>query len=264
MIKLIECNETKDFFASFLGVLSDEDKKKFEGYVWISVMNKHNTTKSPKVILMNVDQAYKECIVRVANSLDGVEIIHLDFSQYHANITSHKNISISLWFPYQWSPQIESLIKLIESTPRNNTVIHVGMKNKRRQHMFDMIENAGIEMIKLNATWGYSRDTKIASTKLLVNIHAYDIGRHNFEHFRCDPWILAGFPVISEESNIQDSLDIKDLVTFVKWRDMPNKINEILANYDTFIEEHKKKYDKIISSIVSGRKEKLQEICDLL
>ena len=70
----------------------------------------------------------------------------------------------------------------------------------------------------------------MASAKILLNLH-FNEDYHIFEHLRCDRWVLAGMIVMTEPSQSDSLLDLKDLLVIESYTKIPNLITTILRNY---------------------------------
>lgn len=257
---------TSEYITAFLDNVTEDEKKKLYNFGWICEQNLFNQTRLNDncIIIMNTEHAYNHNVTCVADRFKGESIIHLDFTTSHLRLKEHPKIKESLLLPFMPGPYVDLVIaKTSDLSIRKNIVTFPCHRSPYRIKTIKELQDAGVDVHVLTGCWGNSKVEKISASKALINIHVYG-EVYKFEHIRCDPWILAGFPVISQTSSNQEELDIKDLVVFVDMKDMAEKIKYILDNYDTFLEEHKKKYDKLIGGIVEGRKAKLRLIQDVL
>jgi len=78
-----------------------------------------------------------------------------------------------------------------------------GTMNPRRQQIIDKIKGAGMS-VNTVTLWGDDRDKELAKCRVLLNIHYADDYRI-FESARCEPWLSAGFTIISENSLDNDA-----------------------------------------------------------
>ena len=108
--------------------------------------------------------------------------------------------------------------------------------------------NACICIYFKRAGWGEARDKEIASCKLLLNIH-HNNDYNIFDSIRCDRWIFAGMPVISETSEHCEYLDIykNNLVIFFPYNKLVDGVINFPKNIKTFdyTEYINKIHDKI-------------------
>ena len=98
-----------------------------------------------------------------------------------------------------------------------------GSMSQRRRFIVDSLRNAGFTVLHSSA-WGDVRDTELSQCQILINIH-FDTNYKVFESARCEPWLSAGVPVISELS-------------------LDNDPRCILTTYETFVDAVKKYFSK--------------------
>ena len=72
-----------------------------------------------------------------------------------------------------------------------------GTISPRRKTILDKLATSF--SVFTSTSWGDQRDMELAKCRVLVNIH-YDTKYMIFESARCEPWLAAGVPVISELS----------------------------------------------------------------
>jgi len=121
-----------------------------------------------------------------------------DYSQVNIDILKKHGIEATL-VPIE-SPQwyIDKLL-----TWRNNQIIYdfgfCGTVSPKRQFIVCSLQKKGFSFLALTNVWGEERDKQLAKCRVLINIHVND--EYNvFESARCEPWLKAGVPVISETS----------------------------------------------------------------
>ena len=73
-----------------------------------------------------------------------------------------------------------------------------GMTSRRRQSILEGIRSAGLSVLDAQE-WGVERDKKLALCRVMLNVHYADDYKI-FEQARCDVWLRAGVPVVSETS----------------------------------------------------------------
>jgi hypothetical protein len=88
----------------------------------------------------------------------------------------------------------------------------------------------------------------LSSAKILLNVHSHE-SYNVYEDIRCDRWTFAGMMVVSEDSYKNESLDISELVTFVKYDKLVDTIKDILGNYDEYHEKFISNHKRIIEDI---------------
>lgn len=145
-----------------------------------------------------------------------------DYSLANVNILKKHNI-LARHVPLE-SP--DWYIKELQSYRKKNTVYDVGFSgyiSPRRLKIFNKLKELGISVNIIKKVFGKRRDKELAKCKLLLNIHAspdYKI----FESNRCEPWLKAGVPVISE-----NSLDNDERCINVKYSDIIKTVELTLS-----------------------------------
>ena len=73
-------------------------------------------------------------------------------------------------------------------------------------------------------------------TKILVNVHQTP-HHHTFEELRVLPALECGVIVISEKSPLNELIPYNDLIIWVNYDDIVNKLKEVLDNYEDYHEK---------------------------
>lgn len=94
-----------------------------------------------------------------------------------------------------------------------------GSISQRRTVILDALKKAGFSVL-ISRSWGDVRDNELSQCKIHINIH-FATDYMVFESARCEPWLSAGVPVISELS-------------------LDNDPRCILTTYDKFVDTVKK------------------------
>lgn len=71
-----------------------------------------------------------------------------------------------------------------------------GVDTEKRSRVLQNLHERGLRVHHIER-WGEDRDQEIAKCKILLNIH-YDHDYTIFEAIRCERWIFAGMPVLTE------------------------------------------------------------------
>lgn len=132
-----------------------------------------------------------------------------DYSTANIKILHDAGFTNVRYVPVSTIPEtVTSLRTLYHASPPEFDLAFCGAISPRRQDILDGLMERGITInIISNSTktkWGIERDREIARCRVLLNIHFAD-DYTVFESVRCDPWLSAGMPVISETSLDDDS-----------------------------------------------------------
>ena len=166
--------------------------------------------------------AVQSCIKTYKNA----KIPIIDYS-----IENTKYNKSAIYLPYQYDPdEINKLRKYYDTVPKIYDVAFVGGLSIRRKKIINALKKIGIKVLVVTG-WGDARDIKIASCKILLNIH-YAKNYNIYESLRCDRWAFAQMPVISEDSPFCSLLDVKkhNLVNFCPYAKLVGVIHKLLHN----------------------------------
>jgi hypothetical protein len=84
-----------------------------------------------------------------------------------------------------------------------------GTNSSRREVILSQLRNRGLSVLNIGNNraeeiYGETRDKLLAKCKVHINIH-YATDYNVFESARCEPWLQAGVPIISEPSLDDDN-----------------------------------------------------------
>lgn len=150
-------------------------------------------------ILFNIEQLTRpkildEVVARASQS-DIVEV--WDYSAVNVEILRERGISAK-HVPVKTTPQrIEQYRQLLNSQPKLYDVGFCGVVPDRRMNLLQQMGEKGLRVLLLSNVYGKERDIQLARCKFQVNIHQTD-DHKVFESVRCDPWLSAGQPILSE------------------------------------------------------------------
>ena len=109
------------------------------------------------------------------------------------------------------------------------------------------------------SAWGDERDRLIAQGKVLLNIHC----KKSFliyESLRCDRWLFAGMPVVSENVPLADEIDVTPLMFLCEYDQLVETVAMVLENYPACKERSR----ELIPEIAAKRKEYLKAFTQYL
>ena len=163
------------------------------------------------IIYYNIEQLTRKTeFNRVIDRLHEGDIIEIwDYSTANIKILHNAGFTNVRHVPVSTIPEtVTSLSTLYQSSHPVFDLAFCGAISPRRQTMLDSLIERGVTInIISNSTkmkWGIERDREIARCRALLNIHFAD-DYTVFESVRCDPWVSAGMPVITETSIDDDS-----------------------------------------------------------
>ena len=163
-----------------------------------------------------------------------------DYSKANIDILAKHSIT-ARYVPIQTPKSYSNKLKEF----RNEGIIYdvgfCGTLTSRRLTILNQLLERGIKVHAVT-TFGDERDKELAKCKILLNIHAKD-DYTIFESARCDAWLSIGVPVVSENSQDNDSRCIN-----VGYDNLVSKVVEI-------VELEKRKMSICLVMIVKNEEE---------
>lgn len=177
---------------------------------------------------MSCDRHRAHLLERVRGRIDADVLEVWDYSEYNVRVLSslfdEANISISVrHVPLRVAGAHLCRLSLLcaRQGPKEYDVGFCGTPSERRESVLNFIESQGISVHRV-CYFGERRDRELAKCKIILNIHYSDDYRV-FERLRCEPWLAVGTPVVSEESEDNDSR-----CTYTAYFDIPRVVQEKL------------------------------------
>ena len=195
-------------------------------------------------IFFNMEQlTYPKMLREVCERSRRNDIVEVwDYSLVNVNILQSHGI-VAKHVPLRTTPEdIAKLKSYIPSTPVYD-VGFCGVAPPRRMKLLEEIGKKGLKLLLCNTTYGEERDRLLASCRVHINIHQSD--EHTvYESTRCNHWLEAGIPVISEHSldddprcrNVSYETLVETVVEFCKKTSNIQWIDSILFNGDSIMQ----------------------------
>lgn len=101
-----------------------------------------------------------------------------------------------------------------------------------RQHIIDLLKSKNIN-VDIVTNFGKIRDEQLFNYKIILNIGYYDFYKV-FEHIRCDRCVYNKMIVISDTKDHMEGIYLKDYIIFESYDNIPNKVHEVLNNYNNY------------------------------
>ncbi len=137
--------------------------------------------------------------------------------------------------PYRCNRAETERLKRFSAGPLEYDVAVIGT-SRHRWELISQLERRGITVVHIRDAWRDERDAAVGKAGILLNIHISD--EHTiYEHARCDRWMFAGKPIISEESERQAALDVGGNVVFAPRGELLHSVEQALAGLDDFRHE---------------------------
>jgi hypothetical protein len=107
----------------------------------------------------------------------------------------------------------------------------------RRKTLLNKLKENQIDHTNINDCFEKNKLQDILKrTKILINVHQTP-HHHTFEELRVLPALECGVIVISEKSPLNELIPYNDLIIWVNYDDIINKLKEVLDNYQEYHEK---------------------------
>ena len=177
------------------------------------------------IYLFNTEQMckkYEKWAEQINKTPKQIKII--DFSI--ENLKYFNNYS-TYFLPYQVNyNEIFNLNKT-----KNICIISDNNISKRRKYILDKLAEKNIN-VDIISGFGKERDLKLFNYKIILNIGWSECAKI-FESMRCDRCTFNKIIVISDTKNDQYNYHLKDFIIFEEYEKIPNRVINVLQNYDT-------------------------------
>lgn len=180
------------------------------------------------VYLLNTEQLCDiSNLNRVLNNLSKNNLLNfIDYSNTNINYINSLIFNKKFFFPYQIN--LNDFFNL----KKNKDICFVGDCTKYRRNIINLLKDKNITL-DLISRFGKERDNEVFQYKILLNIsQSYD---HTvFESIRCDRCIYNKMIVISDFKENMEEYYLKDYIIFEKYENIPDKVIDVLTNYDYY------------------------------
>jgi hypothetical protein len=242
-----------------------DDTHKFVFFVQVVPNHKNEiiikATEKVNIIIINTEQLTDNCDAFVFNIKPFFEFVKqypnvycavADYSQQNIDIIKKNEFIVEQgidvhYLPYQYRKEEVDFLKSVNTCTKKVATCGVQSEYRLKVRKF-MYDEYGINVVN---AMGFSddRDKIIGEHKILLNINAKE-SFTIYEHIRCDRWLFAGKVIISEHKLDEEKLDIYKLIEWCNYKEMPEKIFDILENYDKYIEGR----CEIVEGIIENRR----------
>ena len=124
---------------------------------------------------------------------------------------------------------VDAMSRIVSVQEQDVDVLFYGVVNERRQRILDSLTSAGLKLKILNNVYGAERDTWIARSKLVLNIHYYESKRHEIVR---TSFLLANKKAVVSECDDETEIDtdIRDAIAAVPVDRLVDTCRELLEN----------------------------------
>jgi len=131
--------------------------------------------------------------------------------------------------------------------PVPKTIDLISLRTPSSVHRNDVLSGVGLFVKDFYGLWGAQRDSQIAASKILINLHYNTRDYRVLETIRCYNALEKGTLVVSEPGMYDSENLLHDYIFFAELKDLPKVVSNILENYEVW-------YNDIFNA------EKLQEL----
>jgi hypothetical protein len=218
---------------------------------------KQDSTLIKHKYLLNIEQLTVQ-LRRIKSACYKYNFKIIDYNIYNSKLLNPS----SLYMPFISSQnEISNLQQLVKSSEKLYDFAFCSADTQRRTKIYEVL-NSKFKCVNIKC-FGLSRDKLIAQSKVLINIHKF-VNLKIYEHLRCDRWLFAGLPIISEKSMGEEELDIKNLLVIDTYDNLIDVATNYINNYDENYKIFKDNYDKNINDIILNRQQILKNLGDVL
>ncbi|MEC7692938.1 MAG: hypothetical protein VX446_01020 [Bacteroidota bacterium] len=170
----------------------------------------------------------------------------------HGPLPEHQLV----WLPIPYNPkEIEPLRLLVSERPTafEFDVAVIG-GSSHRTNVVERLKECGVRVLRVNG-WGMKRDANVPKAKVLLNVHLQPES-NIYEAARCDRWVFAGMPVLSEACRGQSDLDVADVVTFAERPDkecLVDMVKRVVQHWDTWQPAFLERWRKSMPALQKSR-----------
>lgn len=210
--------------------------------------------RNQNVYLLNTEQLTNERYSKTLNEYPK-ELRMIDYM--NSNL-KYYDISYKKYIlPYQINPNEIFNIGKVKDVCIIGTINNIPVK---RQRAIDSLREKDIH-VDIITGFGTNRDVILFKYKIIINIGYFD-NYKIMETFRCDRCVYNKMIVVSDYKEDYNDYHLKDHVIFTEYDNIPDKVIDILQNYDKYYEKLFSNFDlnKINNTLANSSKELLEAI----
>jgi hypothetical protein len=251
-MNIIICNKNtfkyfEDYISSILSVIKGQ-LFLFDYEVNISIDKNNNY-----IFVQNIDNKFFECITKYNNiylintEQLSVEKSQIEINKYpnslnvidyiESNLKFYKQYNLKYLLPYQINNEEIYNINKEKQICLIGTVDNIPFN---RQNIINILKEKNIN-IDIVSGFNKIRDAELFKYKIILNIGYYPNNCRVMETFRCDRCIYNKMIVISDMKDDIENYYLKDYVIFTEYNNIPDKVIEVINNYDEY-------YNKLFSN----------------
>lgn len=182
--------------------------------------------KFKNVFFLNTEQLSANSHFNYINNNINNKFHIIDYSKENIHILNNNNIMNVIYFPYIYNDNEILNIK------KTKNICTMKPEKSFRINVINNIKKNNIDINYIDG-WNIKRDNVLFSHKILLNISArsnYNI----FETIRCYRCLFNKMIIISDKKYKPEIVDYYEHILFIDLEDLPNKINDVISNYEKY------------------------------
>lgn len=185
--------------------------------------------KTKRLFLLNTEQAtLTKTMQSIIQSIRQYKVHVIDYSPVNIELMRPQLPGVKfIHFPFPFRPK-----PLIPKTIPVISLVTPGSKHRR-----SVIATLQQPVRNFYNLWSKARDTEIQKSKILVNVHYNPDNYRVFESIRCYNALEYRTLVVSEPGIFDDKILLHDYIIFAPAEKLPEKVTEVLENYDYYYEK---------------------------
>lgn len=220
--------------------------------------------------VLNTEQVTRPVVKTFLSHCKNLDVKIIDYSLGNIEAMKYLNMNIS-YLPYQYNEtEVNLLSNLIKTSKKLYDVVFVESLSERRAKIISGFWERKISCLILTHAWNLERDKQIAKCRVLLNLH-FDPSYGVYESIRCDRWLFAGLPVVSEiggridgavsmqNLTIAETEPIENLAICCPYDDLINNVAKVLKGYEEHVNMLIEKRNSVIGKVRIDREEKVRE-----
>ena len=200
--------------------------------------------KKQNIYLLNIEQLSCESKFN-RHLLPYYNYQHINIIDYsYANLTYYNNFKNNKYIlPYKINYN-----EIYNTNKQKDICLIADIVPINRQIIIDALKAKNI-IVDIISGYGKKRDEELFKYKILLNI-SFQKDFNIFESIRCDRCVYNKMIVISDKKKNNEKHHLKDYVIFEEYENIPDKVVDVINNYDYY-------YDKLFKNFnieqISGK-----------
>jgi hypothetical protein len=270
-MNIIICNKQsfkyfEDYIHSILHVI------KGQLFLFDYELNIHIDKNNNYIFVQNIDNKFFEYITKYNNiylintEQLSVEKSQIEINKYPNNLNVIDYIESNLKFYNKYNTYLlpyQINYKEIYNINKEKNICLIGQPESIPFNRKNIINTLKEKKINIDIVSGFNkiRDSELFKYKIILNIGYYPNNCRVMETFRCDRCVYNKMIVISDMKEDIENYYLKDYVIFTEYNNIPDKVIEVINNYDEYynklfskfeLKEIQEKLDNLSKNVINN------------